>query len=61
MKRNRNRGAFMAAWISTGDVRLLIKSDLGVGGRKVVVAAAAAAAPAAALRLKNKTLSPRTP
>lgn len=41
----------MAARISTGDVRLLIKSDLGAVGRKVAVAAAAAAA---ALRLKKK-------
>lgn len=34
MKRNRNRAAFMAAWISTGDVKLLIKTDLSAEGRK---------------------------
>lgn len=38
MKRNRNRAAFMAAGISTGDTRLLIKTSLSAGEKEVAVA-----------------------
>lgn len=35
MKRNRNRAAFMAAWISTGDMKLLIKTFPPCRGEEV--------------------------
>jgi len=34
MKRNRNRAAFMAAWISTGGMKLLIKTFHSVGEKR---------------------------
>lgn len=37
MKRNRNRAAFMTAWISAGDMKLLIKTLLGVGQKRYLV------------------------
>lgn len=38
MKRNRNRAAFMVAWISTGDVVLLIKRYVSGGRRRLWLA-----------------------
>ena len=34
MKRNRNRSALMTAWISIGDMKVLIKIFLSVGGKR---------------------------